>query len=147
MLSVHKLSITGAVRWIGVLTSLTCAVAATPIQFITSATFTSKKSWHVQTASIDTDVSEGTFVYVCKRDRERENDEEVEESEWPSCEGLVDHGIMVENLQPAIGSEGHSPLLKNDSSGAKNAQAYPDRHTHTLSEQQPRLWNCALPHH
>lgn len=52
--------------------------------------------------------------------------------EEPSCEGLVDHGIMVENWQPAVGSEGRSPLLKNDSSGAKkNAQTYPDRNTHT----------------
>lgn len=50
----------------------------------------------------------------------------------PSCEGLVDHGIMVENWQPAIGSEGRSPLLKNDSSGAKKC---PDisRQTHTYT--------------
>lgn len=62
----------GAGSWTGVLTSLTCAVASTPVQFITRATFASKKSWDIPAASIDTDVSKGTFVYVWKRDRERE---------------------------------------------------------------------------
>lgn len=52
------------------------------------------------------------------------------EGERPSCEGLVDHGIMVENWQRARGSEGRSPLLKNDSSGTKNAQTYLDRYTY-----------------
>lgn len=41
---------------------------------------------------------------------------------------------MVENWQPAIGSEGRSPLLKNDSSGAKKC---PDRsrQTHTYTKR------------
>lgn len=71
------------------------------------------------------------------------------DKEGASCEWLADHGIMVENWQPALGSEGHSPLLKNDSSRAKNNARHTqtDIHTHTLSELQPRLWNCALPHH
>lgn len=68
----HKQSIIGAGSWTVVLTSLTCAVASTPVQFVTNVTFTSKKSWNILAASIDTDVSKGTFVYVCKRDRERE---------------------------------------------------------------------------
>lgn len=41
-----------------------CAVASTPVQFITNVTITSKKSWDVLATSIDTDVSKGTFVYV-----------------------------------------------------------------------------------
>ena len=52
------------------MTGLTCAVASTPVQFITNVTLASKKSWHIQAASIDTDVSKGTFIYVCKRSRD-----------------------------------------------------------------------------
>lgn len=122
-------------------TSLTCAVATTPVQFITNVTFTSKKSRDILAASIDTDVSKGTFIYVCKRTRDRmKTDRErakERKRERPSCEGLVDHGIMVENWQPAIGSEGRSPLLKNDSSGTKKC---PDisrqTHIHYASSSQ-----------
>lgn len=66
---------------------------------------------------------------VGETEGERETEREGER-ERPSCEGLVDHGIMVENWQRARGSEGRSPLLKNDSSGTKNAQTYLDRYTY-----------------
>lgn len=50
-------------------TSLTCAVASTSVQFITNATFTSEKSRDILALSVDTDVSKGTFVYVCEKER------------------------------------------------------------------------------
>lgn len=59
-----------------------------------------------------------------KKGEKRERDR-GEGRERPSCEGLEDHGIMVESWQRARGSEGRSPLLKNDSFGTKkNAQTY-----------------------
>lgn len=41
-----------------------CAVASTAIKFVTDATFTSKEPSNVDAFSIDTNVSEGTFIYV-----------------------------------------------------------------------------------
>lgn len=41
-----------------------CAVASTPVQFIAKTTITSEQSWNILAASIDTDVSKGTFIYV-----------------------------------------------------------------------------------
>lgn len=41
-----------------------CAVAPTPVQFITKVAVTSEESWYIPTSSIDTDVRKGTFVYV-----------------------------------------------------------------------------------
>ncbi len=81
--------------------------------------------WQRPLTQMSSKVHSSMSVKETERGRKRER-------EGPSCEGLVDHGIMVENWQPAIGSEGRSPLLKNDSSGAKNAQTHPDRRTHTL---------------
>ena len=46
----------------------------------------------------------------------------------------MDHGIMVENWQEAIGSEGRSPLLKNDSSGTKSS-GQTDTHIQTPREE------------
>lgn len=85
----HEESIIGAGSRTGVLTRLTCAVASTPVQFITKVTFASKQSWHIQAASIDTDVSKGTFVYVCKRWRGGEREREAQL--W-GISGSWDHG-------------------------------------------------------
>lgn len=45
---------------------LTCAVASTPIEFVTGVTFTPEQSRDVVAAAIDADVSEETLVYVCR---------------------------------------------------------------------------------
>lgn len=42
----------------------TCAVASTSIKFIAGTAFTPEQSRDVVAASIDTDVGEGTFIYV-----------------------------------------------------------------------------------
>lgn len=52
-----------------------CAVASTPVQFITTVTFTSEKAWDILATSIDTDVRKGTFVYVLASLAVRSGDE------------------------------------------------------------------------
>lgn len=62
----------------------------------------------------------------------------------PSREGLADHGITVENWQPAIGSEGRSPLLENDSSGAKKSRhIQTDTHIHRQQRCQGFMNLCS----
>lgn len=59
---VHTHSV-NADGWVSTFVDI-CAVASTPVKFITDVTFTSEKSWNIPAMSVDTDTSEGTFINV-----------------------------------------------------------------------------------
>lgn len=105
---------------------LTCTVASSAVQLVTIVALTSKQARDIQAAAIDTDIREGTFVYVCGRNRERKKKkkrrEEGGEAQLWRIRGSWDHGGKL-----AASKRKWRPLTSTKEWQFRDRKKWPDR--------------------